>query len=123
MICTLHVQVFVEGDYIFSIQLISYSNPENRLASGTCCDGSEEAGSCPAPCNTTLRMCFRNANQSRDDPGCPIQEIIGDSAPRGLNPFIQGSWPVSTVPFGRYSPTAVCDMQFFSHLPAKNETH
>ena len=91
-------QVVVEADYVLSIQLISYSNPDNRLASGTCCNGSEERGACPAPCNTVIRFCVRNAGQPFSDPSCPLfMYETNNHRPRGLNPLIHGPLPVSML--------------------------
>ena len=86
------MQVTVRADYTFSVQLDSYSNPSNALANGSCCEPG-----CLTACDTNLHFCIRNDGQPPSDPSCSITEFNTGTNPGGLNPPVEGPWPVSCV--------------------------
>ena len=52
-----------QADYRIFLNLRSFANPDNSIASGACCDQS----SCQQPCNIMLRFCFQDSGHSSDD--------------------------------------------------------
>ena len=55
--------------YTLETQLISYSNPSHRLASGDCC-----LAGC-GPCRVQFMICRRNHGQNVGFGGCPQGEV------------------------------------------------
>lgn len=95
---------YVSGDYILSIQLLSFTNPGEQLAAGElCCEARTNLNSttCPNPCNTTLQICVRDVDHPVDDFICPVEELIvaARQLPMKLNPVNTGPWPVRYTDF------------------------
>ena len=89
-------QHVAEANYFFSIHIASFSNPGNRLANGSCCNGTTEEGICMQNCKIMLRFCLRAAGHPQHDTDtCPFTEIKGNASPRVINPFVEGPWEVS----------------------------
>ena len=52
--------MFVAGDYVLEVNVLSYSNPTNRRASsGGCCDGTGNCNTGGHRCDTYFRFCLR----------------------------------------------------------------
>ena len=91
------LQAVVSGNYIFVLQLISFDDPSNTLANGSCCVCCETDSSCSSPCDIGLRVCLRPAGYDRSDSSCPLLELYGDDRPRIANWAVSGAWPVRSV--------------------------
>ena len=67
----------MSADYILTVSLSSVTNSNQTLASGECCEPPpDNQTACSAPCNTTLRICFRQAGHDQNDFSCPLGELI-----------------------------------------------
>ena len=59
--------------YGVETQLLSYSNPEHRLANGSCCTESCR------PCQVQFRICRRNHGTRVESSGCPSGVAVDES--------------------------------------------
>ena len=90
-------QLVVEANYIFSIHISAFSNPGNRLANGSCCNGTAEEGICVNTCEVILQFCVRAAEHPQNDTdACPTLGTKGNASPRVINPGAEGPWEVNS---------------------------
>ena len=58
--------MFVAGDCVLEIHVLSYSNPDNgchdQASSGGCCDGTGDCNTGTRRCDTYFRFCLRPFN-------------------------------------------------------------
>lgn len=73
------LSVFVSGDYVLEVHVMSYSNPTNggEGLSGGCCDGGEPpACTGNRRCDTYFRFCLRPFNTPGIDRGCGTSAVV-----------------------------------------------
>ena len=87
------IQVYIDADYKFEVRIESYSNPSNKLSSGSCCDDVF----CISSCDPHYEICLRPSQHSHDDlSNCSLGDAgtVDGSLPITASTTGSSPWPV-----------------------------